>query len=105
MAVRQDRAVARIGGGLIMRTADFLMQTQLDVRAVEAWVAAGWLRPGGDPASREFSDIDLARARLIAALRGDLGLDDEAIPVVLDLIDQVHGLRRLVRALMERGRP
>ena len=88
-----------------MRTAEFLTQSQLDARAVESWIAAGWLRPGGDPASREFSDIDLARARLIAELRGDLGLNDEAIPVVLDLIDQVHGLRRLARALIERRRP
>ena len=55
--------------------------------------------------SREFSDIDLARARLIADLRGDLGVNDEAIPVVLDLIDQIHGLRRLVRELLERSRP
>jgi chaperone modulatory protein CbpM len=104
MAIQQDRVVARIGGGLIMHTAEFLMQTHLDARAVEAWIAAGWLRPNGNSASREFSDIDLARARLIAELRGDLGLNDEAIPVVLDLIDQVHGLRRLARALMERSR-
>lgn len=88
-----------------MRTVDFLEQSRLDAGAVEAWTAAGWLRPGGDAASRQFSDIDLARARLIAGLRGDLGLNDEAIPIVLDLIDQVHGLRRLVRALMERSRP
>ncbi len=87
-----------------MRTADFLMQARLDARAVDAWVMSGWLRPGGDLAGREFSDVDLARARLITELRGDFGLNDEAIPVVLDLIDQVHGLRRLVRALMERSR-
>lgn len=88
-----------------MRTVEFVEQTHLDAGAVEGWIAAGWLRPGGDAASREFSDIDLARARLIVVLRGDLGLNDEAIPVVLDLIDQVHGLRRLVRALMERSQP
>lgn len=88
-----------------MRTADFLMQAHLDAGALESWIAAGWLRPGGGPVSREFSDIDLARARLIAELRSGLGLNDEAIPVVLDLIDQVHGLRRLVRALMQRSRP
>lgn len=84
-----------------MRTTDFLMRSHLDARAADAWIAAGWLRPGGDASGREFSDIDLARARLIAELRGDLGLNDEAIPVVLDLIDQVHGLRRLARALIE----
>ena len=88
-----------------MRTGEFLMQAHLDARALEVWIEAGWLRPGGNRSSREFSDIDLARAQLIADLRGDLGLNDEAIPVVLDLIDQIHGLRRLVRELMERHRP
>jgi chaperone modulatory protein CbpM len=54
--------------------------------------------------NREFSDIDLARAQLIGDLRSDLGVNDEAVPIVLDLIDQIHGLRRLVRELVERSR-
>jgi len=88
-----------------MRTSEFLMQSRLDIRALDAWIEAGWLRPHGNHPEHEFSDIDLARVRLIADLRGDLGLNDEAIPVVLDLIDQIHGLRRLMRELLERKRP
>lgn len=88
-----------------MRAREFLMQSRLDARAVDAWIEAGWLRPRGGRSGREFSDIDVARARLIGDLRGDIGVNDEAVPVVLDLIDQIHGLRRLVRELVERGRP
>ena len=88
-----------------MRTREFLMQSRLNARALDAWIEAGWLRPHGSPPSREFSEIDVARARLIGDLRGDLGVNDEAVPVVLDLIDQIHGLRRLVRELVERSRP
>jgi chaperone modulatory protein CbpM len=88
-----------------MRTGEFLMQSRLDARALDAWIEAGWLRPQGSQSSREFSDIDLARARLIGDLRGNLGVNDEAVLVVLDLIDQIHGLRRLVRELVERSRP
>ena len=88
-----------------MRTGEFLMQSRLDAQALDAWIEAGWLRPHGDDPEPEFSDIDLARVRLIADLRGDLGLNDEAIPVVLDLIDQIHGLRRLMRELLERSHP
>jgi chaperone modulatory protein CbpM len=90
---------------MTMRTGEFLMQSRLDVQALDAWIEAGWLRPHGSQSSREFSDIDVARARLIGDLRGDLGVNDEAVPVVLDLIDQIHGLRRLVRELVERSRP
>jgi len=86
-----------------MRTSEFLLQSRLDAQALDAWIEAGWLRPDGSQSSREFSDIDLARARLIADLRGELGVNDEAVPVVLDLIDQIHGLRRLVRELMMRS--
>ena len=88
-----------------MRTHEFLMQARLDARALDAWIEAGWLRPHGSQSSREFSDIDVARARLIGDLRGGFGLNDEAVPVVLDLIDQIHGLRRLVRELLDRRHP
>jgi chaperone modulatory protein CbpM len=37
-------------------------------------------------------------------LKHDLGVNDEAVPIILDLIDQVHGLRRAVRELLERSR-
>ena len=88
-----------------MHTGEFLMQSRLDAQALDAWIEAGWLRPAGNRSSREFFDIDVARARLIADLRDDFGMNDEAIPVVLDLIDQIHGLRRLVRELAARLSP
>jgi chaperone modulatory protein CbpM len=87
-----------------MRTSEFLMQSRLDAQALDTWIEAGWLRPRGKRSRHEFSDVDLARARLIGDLRRDLGVNDEAVPIVLDLIDQIHGLRRLVRELMERSR-
>jgi chaperone modulatory protein CbpM len=90
---------------MTMHTSEFLLQSRLDARALDTWIEAGWLRPRGSQSSREFSDIDVARARLIGELRGDLRVNDEAVPVVLDLIDQIHGLRRLVRELVERSHP
>ena len=60
----------------------------------------GWLRPCLEGEAQHFSEIDLARCQLIRDLRHDLGVNDEGIPVVLDLIDQVHGLRRTLRSLL-----
>jgi chaperone modulatory protein CbpM len=85
-----------------MRTGEFLLEADIGTQTLEVWIEAGWLRPQTDRSGLEFSDIDLARARLISDLRGGLGVNDEAIPIVLDLIDQIHGLRRLVRELAER---
>lgn len=87
-----------------MRSGEFLIEARIDAQALDAWIDAGWLRPGGNQSDHEFSDIDLARARLIDDLRKDLGVNDEAVPIVLDLIDQIHSLRRLLRELVERNR-
>jgi chaperone modulatory protein CbpM len=46
-----------------------------------------------------FRDVDVARVRLIVDIRDDLGLPQDSIPVVLSLIDQVHGLRHELRRL------
>jgi len=82
-----------------MQTQEFLLQTHIKAEALNAWREASWLLPAHDAALGEFSEIDLARAQLILDLQG-IGVNDEAIPIVLDLIDQVHGLRRQLRWLI-----
>ena len=82
-----------------METREFILQSRLDAQSVETWVEAGWLLPRQDGTTRDFSEVDLARAQLIHDLE-HLGVNDEAIPVILDLIDQVHGLRRTLRDLL-----
>jgi chaperone modulatory protein CbpM len=82
-----------------METREFILQSRLDAKALEVWLEAGWLLPRQDGTTHDFSEVDLARALLIQDL-GRLGANDEAIPVILDLIDQVHGLRRTLRDLL-----
>jgi len=94
MARRQRTPV---DGDMTMRTREFLLAAQLDTAVLETWVESGWLMPRRDEESADFSDADLARARLIRDLQHDMGVNEEAIPIILDLIDQVHGLRRMLR--------
>jgi chaperone modulatory protein CbpM len=82
-----------------METQEFVMQARLDVQVLEAWVEAGWLQPHQDGGKRDFSDVDLTRAQLIHDLE-QLGVNDDAVPVILDLVDQVHGLRRVLRDVL-----
>ena len=42
---------------------------------------------------------DLARLRLIVELRHELAVEEETMPVVLSLLDQVYGLRRRFASL------
>jgi chaperone modulatory protein CbpM len=82
-----------------METDEFVVHARLDAEVLEAWIEAGWLLPRQDGAKRNFFDVDLARAHLIHDLKR-LGVNDEGIPVILDLVDQLHGLRRTLRDLL-----
>lgn len=66
---------------------------RLTTAHVERWVARGLLRPGGSADVWTFETIDVARTQLLAELTTDLGLDDETVEMVIDLIDQAHTLR------------
>jgi chaperone modulatory protein CbpM len=82
-----------------MQTRKFALQARIDPQDLERWVAAGWLIPHENGSGRDYSEVDLARAHLVRDLR-DLGVSDEGIPVVLDLVDQLHGLRRMLRQVL-----
>ena len=80
---------------------EFVLRAQIDDIALMSWIEAGWLLPNGQDGSMEFTEIDLARAQLIQDLNRDMGLNDEGISVALDLVDQIHGVRRALRELLD----
>jgi chaperone modulatory protein CbpM len=84
----------------MIETSDFLVLTRLDATDLETWIEAGWLLPQRDNEALLFSEMDVARAALIRDLKGEIGVNDEGVGIVLDLIDQVHGLRRMMRELL-----
>ena len=65
-----------------------------------AWIDAGWVKPSPRDGGYEFADVDVARCRFIVELRREFAIDDEAMPVVLSLLDQVYGLRHRLRLLL-----
>lgn len=83
---------------------DVLAYARIDRATLELWIDENWIAPEHLGDERIFSEIDLARARLIGELVQDMGVNHEGVGVILDLIDQVHNLRRLVAGLgRERG--
>jgi chaperone modulatory protein CbpM len=81
-------------------TREFLLRARLDARTLKAWIRAGWVLPRRNGDGERFSEADLARARLIRDLKTGMGVNDEGVAVILDLVDQVHGLRRILRELL-----
>jgi chaperone modulatory protein CbpM len=84
-----------------MTTLEELMRVhgRLTTVHVERWVERGLLRPSADGEAWIFEPVDVARARLLADLIDEMGFDDEAVETVVDLLDQVHTLRRQVHKL------
>jgi len=70
------------------------------VARLRVWVRQGWIRPAAQ-AEPGFSEADLARAALIRDLEDKLGFDEEQVPVLLNLIDQIHGLRAELKTMLE----
>jgi len=68
---------------------------------LENWIANQWVRPDRRAGEFLFHEIDVARVRLIHELREDMEVNDEAVPIVLSLLDQVYDLRRRMRQLSD----
>ena len=73
---------------------EFLVRSGLEEQTLDVWLEEQWLLPDQTSAGLNFSDIDIARARLIQDLQTDLGVNDEGVGVILHLVDQLHGLRK-----------
>jgi chaperone modulatory protein CbpM len=68
---------------------------------LERWIANEWVRPDCRAGDYLFGEIDVARVRLIRELRDELQVNEEALPVVLSLLDQLYDLRRRLRELSD----
>jgi chaperone modulatory protein CbpM len=80
---------------------EFLLRCRVERQSLDAWITAGWLVPPQTEPELAFSDVDLARAQLIRDLREDFGVNDEGVAVILHLLDQMHGMRRGMRELLQ----
>jgi chaperone modulatory protein CbpM len=74
--------------------------TDVGEAELTAWIERGWVRPEQADADPVLHDIDIARVRLIHDLRTLMRIEDETIPLVLSLLDQVYDLRAGLRAML-----
>jgi chaperone modulatory protein CbpM len=56
------------------------------------YIEQKWIEPC-DHENLIFDDEDVARISLIQELQQDLGVNEEAVPIILNLLDQIHLLR------------
>lgn len=80
-------------------------QIGLDPANLERWIDAALVRPDGEPGDWRFQEIDVARVRLIVELHHTMHVEEQTLPVVLSLLDQLYDARRALRRIgMAMGR-
>ena len=75
---------------------------RVDQAELMRWVELGWIAPNRSPKAEAellFSDVDEARIRMICDLRQDMMVEEETMPLVLSLLDQMYALRHQMNAL------
>ena len=82
-----------------MSRAEFLSLSGIEHETLGAWIEQEWLIPSGSSVEPSFTEIDIARARLIRELLVDFGVNTEGVGVILNLVDQLHGVRRTLTEL------
>jgi chaperone modulatory protein CbpM len=74
---------------------------ELDRRELTRWVENRWVLPERRDETWIFHEVDVARIELILEIRHEFAIDEEALPLVLGLLDQVYDLRRQLRRVCD----
>lgn len=73
----------------------------LDHAQLDRYIRAGVVVPVQSETGPLFRELDLARLHLVVDLTEGYHLDEEALGLVMSLVDQLHGLRGDMRAMLD----
>lgn len=76
----------------ILRIEEVCRFTRIKEEVILRFVNEEWIYPR-ELEKLGFDEEDLARIHLIQELRQDFGVNDEAVPIILHLIDQLNCLQ------------
>ena len=74
---------------------------ELDRPELTRWVENRWVLPERRGGTWIFHEIDVARVELIIEVRREFAIDNEALSLMLGLLDQVYDLRRQLGRLCD----
>ena len=85
----------------MVRKSAVFITARYDEEMLQEWVAAGWVSIEESEIGQPLSEADEARCNLICDLKQEMGVNDDGIDVILNLLDQIHGLRRVLRETID----
>lgn len=78
-----------------------LTEIAVEKSIIEEWIELGWLKPVVKKHTYYFEEVDIARIQLINELHSNMMIEQDAIPVVLSLLDHLYGTRAKMRELIK----
>lgn len=79
-----------------------VMVGRIDRVELNRWIDRGWVMPvKGRDEEPVFSEADIARIQMICDVRYDLLVEEETVPLVLSLLDQIYALRHQRNSLSD----
>jgi chaperone modulatory protein CbpM len=67
---------------------------------LQGFIEAEWVRPVRQGNKPVFSELDVARVRLIVDLRATMDVEERSVSLVLSLLDQLYSTRRQLRRVL-----
>ena len=74
---------------------------ELNGAELQRWIENRWIVPELADSRFHFHEVDVARVELILEIRREFSVDDEAMSLVLGLLDQLYSVRRQMRRLCD----
>lgn len=82
------------------RLSEVAQALNLDPQMIVEYISWSWVVPIEEQGPH-FDEEDLARIRFIQELREDFLVNDEAVPIILHLVDQLNQYQAELRRLRE----
>ena len=74
-----------------IRIEEAALEAGIETKVILEFIQNEWITPS-EPTKQELDEEDLARLRFILNLRDEFGVNDESVPIILHLLDQLHCL-------------
>ena len=74
----------------LFRVEEVAITLGVSTETITYFIKEEWIRPSGEDSQSLLDQEDIARLRLIWELRARHGVNDESIPLILHLVDQLH---------------
>ncbi|WP_340571311.1 chaperone modulator CbpM [Stenotrophomonas sp. G106K1] len=86
----------------VVSVQDILDRAGVEEGVLSHWVQLEWICPQQSENGPVYTRVDLSRALLVRDLMFEMEVNEAGVDVALQLIEQVHGLRRLLLAMRDR---